>query len=63
MGHADAGALRPSARTAYTSLMQQVAEIAQGEHFHAEGSIEEYSSQLQDIFERIGGNPQVELIR
>lgn len=48
---------------ANTSLMQQVAEIAQGEHFHAEGTIDEYSSQLQDIFERIGGNRPVELIR
>lgn len=48
---------------ANTSLMQQVAEIGQGEHFHAEGSIDEYSAQLREIFERIGGDRPVELIR
>lgn len=48
---------------ANTSLMLQVADIGQGEHFHASGTIDEYSAQLQEIFERIGGNRPVELIR
>jgi len=45
------------------SLMQQLADIAQGEHFHAEGSIEEYSGQLSDIFGRLAGTRAVQLIR
>jgi Mg-chelatase subunit ChlD len=45
------------------SLMQQIADIGHGEHFHAEGSIEEYSQQLADIFIRLGGTRPVELIR
>ncbi len=44
------------------SLMQQIADIGHGEHFHAEGTIEEYSSQLADIFRRLGGTRPVELI-
>lgn len=43
-------------------LMDQVAEIGQGEHFHAEGSIEEYSDELEDIFGRLGAKRPVELI-
>ncbi len=45
------------------SLMQQIADIGNGEHFHAEGTIEEYSAQLADIFRRLGGTRPVELIR
>jgi len=45
------------------SLMQQIADIGHGEHFHAEGSIEEYSAQLAEIFRRLGGTRPVELIR
>jgi hypothetical protein len=44
-------------------LMQQIADIGHGEHFHAEGSIEEYSEQLASIFLRLGGTRPVELIR
>jgi len=44
------------------SLMDQIAEIGSGEHFHAEGSIEQYSDQLEEIFRRIGGKRPVELI-
>lgn len=45
------------------SLMEQIADIGKGEHFHAEGSIEEYSAQLADIFRRLGGTRPVQLIR
>jgi hypothetical protein len=45
------------------SLMEQIADIGKGEHFHAEGSIEEYSAQLADIFRRLSGTRPVELIR
>lgn len=45
-----------------TNLMDQIAEMGSGEHFHAEGSIEEYSEQLAEIFERLGGKRPVELI-
>lgn len=45
------------------SLMQQIADLGHGEHFHAEGSIEEYSAQLAEIFIRLGGTRPVELIR
>lgn len=48
---------------ANTALMQQIADITGGEHFYASGTIDEYSAQLRDIFERIGGNRPVELIR
>lgn len=45
------------------SLMSQIADIGRGEHFHAEGSIEEYSAQLAEIFRRLGGTRPVELIQ
>jgi Flp pilus assembly protein TadG len=45
------------------SLMQTIADIGSGEHFHAEGSIEEYSVQLDEIFRTIGGRRPVELIQ
>lgn len=45
------------------SLMGQIADIGHGEHFHAEGSIEEYSGQLAEIFRRLAGTRPVELIR
>ncbi len=44
------------------SLMDQIADIGQGEHFHAGGSIDQYSQQLAEIFERLGGTRPVELI-
>lgn len=48
---------------ANTALMQQIADIGQGEHFYASGTIDEYSAQLRDIFERISGSRPVQLIR
>ena len=46
-----------------TDLMEEIADIGHGEHFHAEGSIEEYSAELASIFQRLGGQRPVELIR
>lgn len=45
-----------------TDLMQEIAELGSGQHFHAEGTIEEYSEQLDDIFRLLGGQRPVELI-
>jgi Flp pilus assembly protein TadG len=47
---------------ANTTLMQQIADIGEGEHFHANGSIEEYSAELQSIFVTIGGRRPVALV-
>ena len=44
-------------------LMQEVADIGSGEMFHAEGSIDEYSAQLDAIFQELGGRRPVELIQ
>ncbi len=44
-------------------LMEQIAEIGSGQHYHAEGSIDDYSSELDEIFETLGGTRPVELIR
>lgn len=46
-----------------TDLMDELAEIGSGVHFHAEGSIENYSSQLEEIFSTLGGTRPVELIQ
>lgn len=46
-----------------SSLMDQIAEIGRGEHFHAEGSIDAYSVQLENIFKKLGGTRPVELIK
>ncbi len=43
-------------------LMKQIASIGNGEHFHAEGSIEDYSAGLADIFSTIGVRRSVTLI-
>ena len=43
--------------------MEKIADIGHGEDFHAEGSIEEYSAQLGEIFQRLGSRRPVELIR
>ncbi|HNQ21692.1 MAG TPA: VWA domain-containing protein [Phycisphaerae bacterium] len=45
------------------ALMEDIADIGHGEHFHAGGSIEQYSAQLAAIFQRLGGQRPVELIR
>ncbi|MEZ6082545.1 MAG: VWA domain-containing protein [Phycisphaerae bacterium] len=46
-----------------TALMSQIAEIGRGEHFHAEGTIDAYSDQLEAIFKKLGGTRPVELIK
>ena len=46
-----------------SSPTQQIADIRQGEHFHAEGSIDQYSQELSAIVRRLGGARPVELIR
>lgn len=43
-------------------LMQDMAEMGDGDEFHAEGSIDQYSEQLRDIFRRLGGARPVVLI-
>jgi len=45
-----------------TALMEEIAARGGGVHFHAEGTIDEYSDQLDAIFERIGGTRPVTLI-
>ena len=45
-----------------TDLMDNIATIGSGEHFHAEGSIEAYSAELDEIFNTLGGQRPVELI-
>lgn len=44
-------------------LMDYLAGVGGGMHFHAEGSIENYSAQLADVFQQLGGARPVELIR
>ncbi|HUU82198.1 MAG TPA: VWA domain-containing protein [Phycisphaerae bacterium] len=46
-----------------TQLMAQIAETGAGQHFHAEGSIDQYSDQLEAIFEALSGRRTVELIQ
>ena len=43
-------------------LMAQIADIGSGIHFHAQGSIEEYTAQLEQAFLQIGLRRQVQLI-
>jgi Flp pilus assembly protein TadG len=45
------------------ATMQQIAEIGGGTHFHASGSIAEYSAQLDQIFATLGGQRPVQLIK
>ncbi|MCO6435835.1 MAG: VWA domain-containing protein [Phycisphaerae bacterium] len=44
-------------------LMKEIAEIGHGQHFHAEGTIEDYSQGLAAIFTRIGVTRSVDLIQ
>lgn len=44
-------------------IMQQIADIGAGEFFYANGSVDEYSAELAEIFDRLGGQRPVELIR
>lgn len=45
-----------------TETMAEIAEIGSGTHFHASGTISEYSAQLEAIFQELGGERPVELI-
>ncbi len=45
-----------------TDTMDEIAEIGNGYHFHAEGSIDSYTMQLQLIFATLGGKRPVMLI-
>jgi len=44
------------------ALMDAIASVGAGEHFHAEGSVSEYTQQLRNIFQRLGGKRPVELV-
>ncbi len=44
-------------------LMEEIAAIGRGSHFHAEGSVASYSAQLQEIFQNLGGRRPVSLIQ
>lgn len=44
-------------------LMQEIAEIGNGVHFHAEGDIATYSAELADIFQQIGEMRFVQLLQ
>jgi len=44
-------------------FMERIAERGQGQHFHAEGSIEEYSQQLNHILNTLSAKRAVQLIQ
>lgn len=44
------------------STMSEIAEVGEGAHFHAQGSIDQYSAQLDQIFSTLGGRRPVQLI-
>jgi hypothetical protein len=44
------------------AFMDQLAAIGHGQHFHAEGSIENYSAQLDSIFATLGGKRPIQLV-
>ncbi len=46
-----------------TATMQQIADMGSGEHFYAVGSIDQYSAQLDAIFNQLGGRRPVQLIQ
>lgn len=46
-----------------TDIMEQIADIGGGVHFHASGSIDQYADQLEQIFAQLGGTRPVELIK
>lgn len=45
-----------------TALMADIAEVGSGEHFHAEGAIDQVSDQLDAVFQTLGGLRSVTLI-
>ncbi|RJP40534.1 MAG: VWA domain-containing protein [Phycisphaerales bacterium] len=44
------------------SIMEEIATIGHGDHFHVEGSMEEYTADLINVFTQIGGRNVVDLI-
>ncbi len=44
-------------------LMSSIADIGDGDHYHAEGTIDQYSAQLEQIFQALGGKRPVELVQ
>jgi len=44
------------------NIMAQIAQIGKGVHFHSEGTIEQYSAELLQIFAAVGGRRTVELL-
>ena len=47
-----------------TAFMEELAELGNGEHYHASGTaIEEYSQGLREIFETLGGTRPVVLVK
>lgn len=44
------------------NIMAQIANIGRGQHFHAEGTPDEYQDQLEQIFRTLGGRRPVALI-
>lgn len=44
------------------AFMDQIAEIGHGQHYHAEGEIAEYSAELDQIFNSLGGNRPIQLV-
>lgn len=41
----------------------RIAELGKGDYIRTEGSIDQYSSQLEAIFRTLGGKRPVEIIR
>lgn len=44
------------------TFMDRIAELGDGEHFHAEGSIQQYSAQLTKILNRLSSERSVQLL-
>jgi hypothetical protein len=49
--------------SADVDLMEELADLGGGTHFHAEGTIEQYSDQLDAIFRELGGTRPVVLVK
>ena len=43
-------------------VMDDIADLTNGDHFHAAGSISNYSAELEQIFHQLGGTRPIELI-
>jgi hypothetical protein len=44
------------------ALMDQIAQITGGKHFHAGGTVDQYTAQLEDIFKELGGMRAASLV-